>query len=37
MFQKIKQSRYMVPRHRKIYYGFYVFAAIAIVVLSLAL
>ena len=37
MFQKIKQSRFVVPRHKKTYYGFYVFTAVTIVVLSFVL
>ena len=37
MFQKIRQSRLVMPRHKKMYYGFYVFTAVTIVVLSFVL
>jgi len=37
MFQKIKKSDVMMPRHKKAYYGFFVFAAVMIVILSLVL
>jgi len=37
MFQKMQKSRYLMPRYKKTYYGFYVFAAIIVIILSLTL
>jgi len=37
MLQKVKNSRLVTPRYKKTFYGFYVFAAVATIVLSLIL
>ena len=37
MLQKVKNSRLVTPRYKKTFYGFYVFAAVAVIVLSLTL
>ena len=34
---KVKNSRLAMPRYQKTFYGFYVFAAVTVIVLSLAL
>ena len=34
---KVKNSRLAMPRYKKTFYGFYVFAAVAIIALSLTL
>jgi len=35
--QKVKNSRLVTPRYKKTFYGFYVFAAVTIIALSLTL
>jgi len=37
MLQKVKHSRLITPRYKKTFYAFYVFAAVATIVLSLTL
>jgi len=37
ILQKVNNSRLITPRYKKTFYGFYVFAAVAVIVLSLTL